>query len=140
MASHNNIDLENVCRDFQAASKEMLSWKWDNRFGTALAEFSTAQQKSVLNFLESNLSMPWDGSSINQAPETLQAIAGRLGGLRMGQMLFASDSARDDFIFGVWWPWGNGQTISLRIAPYDKRLSGRELMQLITLFKGWFDL
>ena len=140
MFDHNKSDLESVCREFQVASREVLTWKWDSRFGTALAEFSIDNEGKVRELLGSHLGVSWNSSNISEAPESLQMIAGRLGGLRAGQMLFAPDSNKDDFIFGVWWPWGNGSTVSIRVAPYDKRLSGAETAQLVTSFKGWFDL
>lgn len=140
MDNHNKNDLESVCREFQLASREVLSWKWDSRFGTALAEFPIDNERKVRELLGSHLGGSWDSSSINKASDTLQMIAGRLGGLRVGQMLFAPDSNKDDFVFGVWWPWGNGSTVSVRVAPYDKRLTGAEIANLVTSFKGWFDL
>ena len=111
MVDLNKTELESVCRDFQGAFKEVLSWKWDSRFGTALAEFSTDQEHKIRSLLEQYLSMPWDSSTIREAPDTLQMIASRLGGLRAGQMLFASDANKDDFIFGVWWPWGGSRDL-----------------------------
>lgn len=134
----NKIELEKVCREFQAGFQEVLSWKWDSRFGTALAEFSIDNEVKVRELLSSYLGVSWDSSTISEAPEVVQMIARRLGGLRAGQLLFTSDSNKDDFIFGVWWPWGNGQTISIRVAPHDKRLSGAEIVDLVNLFKGWF--
>jgi hypothetical protein len=140
VVDQNKNDLENVCRDFQVASKEVLTWKWDSRFSTALAEFASDNEAKVRAVLGSFLGISWDSSNISESPDTLQMIAGRFGGLRAGQMLFAPDSSKDDFIFGVWWPWGNGSTVSIRVAPYDKRLSGAETADLVTSFKGWFDL
>lgn len=140
MVNQNKNDLESVCREFQVASREVLTWKWDSRFGTALAEFSIDNGDKVRELLGSYLGGSWNSSNISGASDTLQMIAGRLGGLRAGQMLFAPDSNKDDFVFGVWWPWGNGSTVSIRVAPYDKRLSGAEISNLVTSFKGWFDL
>lgn len=140
MVDLNKIELEKVCRELQAGFQEVLSWKWDSRFGTALAEFPSDNEDTVRALLGSYFGVSWDSSTIGEAPEVVQTIAGRLGGLRAGQLLYTSDATKDDFIFGVWWPWGNGQTISIRVAPHDKRLSGAETVDLVNLFKGWFDL
>jgi hypothetical protein len=53
-------------------------------------------------------------------------------------LLFTSDPKRDALIFCAWWPWGDGKTISIRIAPFFKKLSDSETAAKIQLFKGWF--
>ena len=136
----NNSNLENVCREFISAFQATLSWKWDSRFETVLAEFFVDNKDRVREILERYLSIAWDSSNIGKAPDVVRMIAGHLGGLRSGQLLFTSDPNQDALIFGAWWPWGDGNTISLRVAPFDKRLSDSEMSELIKLFKGWFRL
>ena len=140
MHDPNKSDLENVCREFFSAFQEVLSWKWESRFETALAELSVDNKDKVRAILERYLNIAWDSSSIGNAPDNVQKIASQLGGLRSAQLLFTSDPNQDAFIFGAWWPWGGGQTISIRVAPSDKRLSDSEMAELIKLFKGWFEL
>ena len=132
--------LESVCREFVIACQGMLSWKWDSRFDTALAEFFIDNKDRARAILDRYLSIAWDISNIGKAPDIMQMIVNDLGGLRSGQLFFVSDPNHEVFIYGVWWPWGDGKTISFRVAPYDKRLSGAEIAELITLFKGWFGL
>ena len=136
----NKSDLENVCREFLSAFQGVLSWKWDSRLETALAEFSVDDKGRVRTILECYLSIVWNNSNITKAPDIVRMIASQFGGLRLGQILFTSDPNQDAFIFGVWWPWGDGETISIRVAPSDKRLSDSEMAELIKLFKGWFGL
>src|SRR5688500_19281591 len=52
-------------RSFQGA----LSWKWDGRFETVLAEFGVGNKDSVRAILERHLGTIWDSSSIASAPE-----------------------------------------------------------------------
>ena len=115
-------DLEEICREFLSASWEVFTWKWDHRFEALLAEFSAIDEDEVRAVLERDLSMVWNSSNIREAPNIVQISAGIFGGLRSGQLLFTSDPSRDVFIFGAWWPWGNGETISLRIASLAKEL------------------
>ncbi len=136
----NKPALENVCREFFIAFQGVLSWTWDSRFDTALAEFFIENKDRVRAILERYLSIAWDSSTINKAPDIVQLIANHLGGLRSGQMLFISDPNQDVFVYGAWWPWGDGETISFRVAPYTKRLGGSEVAELTRLFKGWFGL
>lgn len=136
----NKSDFENVCRELLSAFQGVLSWQWESRFEVALAEFSLNDKDKVRAILERYLNIAWDSSSIGRAPDNVQKIASYLGGLRSGQLLFTSDPNQDAFIFGAWWPWGDGQTISIRIAPSDKRLSDSEMAELIKQFKGWCGL
>lgn len=136
----NNSNLENICRELISAFQATLSWKWDSRFETVLAEFFVDNKDRVREILERYLSIAWDSSNIGKAPDVVRMIAGHLGGLWSGQLLFTSDPNQDALIFGAWWPWGDGNTISLRVAPFDKRLSDSEMSELIKLFKGWFRL
>ena len=140
MQDPNKPELENVCRDFVMAFQGVLSWKWDSRFDTALAEFLIDDKDRVRAILEPYLSVLWDSSNIGKAPDIVQMIANHLGGLKSGQLLFTSAPIEDVCIFGAWWPWGNGKTISVRVAPYDKTLSDSERAELNGLFKGWFGL
>jgi hypothetical protein len=136
----NKSDLENICREFLSAFQGVLSWKWDSRFETVLAEFSVGNKDRVRAILERYLSIAWDSSTIGNAPDIVLMIDSHLGGLMSGQLLFTSDPNQDAFIFCAWWPWGDGKTISIRVAPFDKRLSDSEMAELIKLFKGWFGL
>ncbi len=136
----NKSDIENVCRELLRASQGVLSWKWDSHFETVLAEFSVDNEDRVRAILECDLSIVWDKSKIRKAPDIVRTIVKNFGGLRSGQLLFTSDPNQDVIIFGVWWPWGGGKTISIRVAPFDKRLSDSEMAEFIKLFKGWFGL
>jgi hypothetical protein len=136
----NKSDLENVSREFFSAFQGVLSWEWDSRFETALAEFSLDNKDRIRETLERYLSIAWNSSNIGKAPDIVLKIVSYLGGLRSGQLLFTPDPNQDAFIFGAWWPWGDGKTISIRVAPFDKRLSDSEMDELIKLFKGWFGL
>lgn len=136
----NKSDLENICREFLSAFQGVLSWKWDGRFETVLAEFSVGNKDRVRTILERYLSIAWDSSTIDNAPDIVRMIDSHLGGLRSGQLLFTSDANQDAFIFCAWWPWGDGKTISIRVAPFDRRLSDSEMAEIIKQFKGWFGL
>jgi hypothetical protein len=134
----NKSDLENLCRELLRAFHGVLSWKWDGRFETVLAEFGVVNKDSVRANLERYLSNIWDSSNIGHAPDIVRTINIRVARLRSGQFLFTSDPKRDAFIFCAWWPWGDGKTISIRVAPFFKKLSDSETAEKIQLFKGWF--
>ena len=136
----NKSDLETVCRELFSASKGVLSWEWDDRFETCFALFSVDTQDRVRTILECYFNNVWDKSSIGKAPKIVREIASYFGGIESKQLLLTSDPNQDTFIFGAWWPWNDGKTITIRVAPLDKRLSESEMAELIKLFKGWFGL
>lgn len=136
----NKSDVENVCRELLREFQGVLSWQWDGRFETALAEFGVDNKDSVRAILERYLGNIWDNSNIGYAPDIVRAINIRVGKLRSGQLLFTSDPSQEALIFGAWWPWGDGQTISIRIAPSYKKLSDSERAEKVQLFKSWFGI
>jgi hypothetical protein len=138
MSDLDKSDLENVCRELLRAFQGILSWKWDGRFETVLAEFAVENKETVRAILEQYLSVTWDSSNIANAPDIVRRINVRVGTLRSGQLLFTSDPNRDSFVFCAWWPWGDGKTISIRVAPSYKKLSGSGTTEKTQLFKGWF--
>jgi len=140
MHDPNKSGLENDCKELFSVFQGVLSWKWDSRFETVLAEFRAGNKGSIRSILERHLSITWDISNIDNAPDIVRTINSHLGGLRSGQLLFTSDPNRDAFIFCAWWPWGDGKTISIRIAPSYKKLLDSEKVEKIQLFKGWFGI
>ena len=133
-------DVENMCREFATAFQETLSWKWDSRFETVLAEFSVDDQEGVRAVLDRYLGRAWDRSTIGSAPDNVQTITSNLGGLMPGQLFFTSDPNRNTMLFCAWWPWGNGKTISIRVAPSKKESLGLDKSQQNEAFKRCFGL
>ena len=130
--------VEKGCKELWTAFQGVLSWRWDSRFETVLAELGVGKKADVRAILERHLPMMWDASNIANAPDSLRAIHNLLGGLREGQLLFTSDAQGDAFIFCAWWPWGDGKTISIRIAPCYKQPSDSEKVEKARRLKGWF--
>lgn len=95
-------DLESVCKELLSEFQGILSWKWDSRLETVLAEFGVDAKDSIRAILERYLGITWDSSTIDNAPDIVQMINGNLGGLMSGQLLFTSDPDRDAFVFCAW--------------------------------------
>jgi len=140
MHDHAITGLGTYCKKLSSAFQGVLSWKWDSRLEAVLAEFGAGQKDDIRAILERFLPMPWNGSNIGKAPAIVRTINGHLGELRPGQQLFTSDPEGDAFVFCAWWPWGDGKTISIRIAPFYKNLSDSEKAEKIQLLKGWFGI
>jgi hypothetical protein len=140
MNERHELDLENMCREFSGAFQKRLSWKWDSRFETVLAEFSVDDQEGVRKVLDRYLSMTWDRSTVGSAPDIVQTITSDFGGLMPGQLLFTSDPSLDALLFCAWWPWGDGKTISIRVAPSTTKPLDSEKGEQNEALKGWFGI
>ena len=140
MHNLNTSDIENICRKLKSAFQGVLSWRWEDRFETVLAQIRMEKKESVREVLERDLMTVWNSTNITTAPETVQAVIRQLGGLMAGQMLFTSDPSKDAFIFCAWWPWGDGETISVRIAPAFRNGSDSESGELMQQFKSWLEV
>lgn len=65
-------------------------------------------------------------------------IADSFGGLRPGQELFVSTADEAVATCARWWPWSDGQTISVRIALVADGVSEAERPALVAEFRSWF--
>ena len=133
----NNLEpaVKEIIHDF----KGILDWKKDDWIRSSLSEFNTDETDKISEILNKHLPFNWDKTTLGQAPETIQNIASGIGGINEGQLLFASEPSSENFIFGAWWPWGNGQKISIRLAPFSLNFSKEEMDAFIKVFQSWFE-
>jgi hypothetical protein len=109
-------------------------WTWDGRFHTIAASFSSDLQPKARASAMHAFPRGWTTKSLENAPPEMQAIAERTGGLRSGQRLLAGDELFAANLFGLWWPWGGGDTITLRIGVADVDAAGEPLTAIRELF------
>ena len=137
----NDLDKSNpesVCKELSTAFQGLLSWSWDDYFGTVLAQFDLDSTDKIHAILTRYLSSTLDSTSISNASESVQAVSRSLGNLMAGQLLYISAAESNAFVFCAWWPWGNGTTISIRIAAYNKDEYETEKNENIKNLKDWF--
>jgi len=134
----NTASAEDVCKELVRVFHGVLSWKWDRRFETVLAEFGVATKDNIRATLGSFLGNLWDSSNVGNAPSNVRAVDNRLGGLWPGQLLLTSDAKQDNLVFCCWWPWGDGKSISIRVGLGNEKLSDSEWTELVATFKTWF--
>jgi hypothetical protein len=138
--NYNTEKLEKNCRKMLNEFEDQLTWKWDERFGTVLAEFDVGNKESVSNIIKIYMGDIWDNGNSKTAPEVVQTVINYFGGLSHGQQLFTSDPKGDDLVLCALWPWGNGKTISIRMGVFAEVLSDDDNEELTKEFKGWFNL
>ena len=140
MSDLTKSDIEKVGRELSSAFQGVLSWKWDKRFETFLAEFPVDDKDKIREILERHLSHIFNSSNVGNAPMLVRKIDDRFGSLWPGQLLFTSDPNGDALLFCTWWPWGDGKSISIRIGSDYKDLADSEHVEKIQLFKSWFEV
>jgi len=128
-------DVKKIIQDF----KGVLIWKKDNWIKSSLSEFLTEDKEKIEKILLKHLPHKWDKFTLGDSPPNIQNIAVNLGGIKENQVLLASEPGEDSFIFGAWWPWQNGEKISIRLAPYSVNFSKDEMEEFIKVFQSWFE-
>jgi hypothetical protein len=91
-------------------------WTWDGRFGTVASTFGPAVHKQARAALALALPSQWTSETLDRAPEPLRKICSATGGLRATQLLFGGPSFGGVTPYGLWWPWSDGQTLTLRLG------------------------
>jgi len=115
MAVRNAVDIEKICSKIYSECNSLVTWNWDDRNQAVLSEFPAEQAEEVMSVLEKYFDTCWDEETIDYAPGKIRSVAKDLGDVRQGQRLFSSDPEQDALLLGAFWPWQNGEKISLRM-------------------------
>jgi len=91
-------------------------WSWDNRFNCLASSFNVEQDAEARVVVLRYLPHEYNAKTVPTAPTQLREIAETTGGVRVDQRLYSTDLGGRLIAFGLWWPWGDETTISLRIG------------------------
>src|SRR5438067_13692196 len=94
-------------------------WSWDNRFICVASTFTVQFEQQAREAAAEALPAEWTPATLGQASPNLRDLAARTGGLRAGQLLMTGGPTGGLLAFGLWWPWGDGETISMRVGLLD---------------------
>ena|SRR5437762_10047349 len=112
-----------------------VGWSWDNRFRCVSSSFDKKISARVLGVTTEMLGTQWTDANLAAAPADVRALAERYGGVRAGQMLLTGDLVAGGMrLYGLWWPWGDGATVSLRVGIANCDRPTELLPQLRALF------
>jgi hypothetical protein len=109
-------------------------WSWDTRLTCVTSSFNAEFEGKARAALTTALSTEWTSATIQRALPPLRDIAERTGGLRAGQFIFTSASIGPNFAYGLWWPWGDGMTTSLRVGLGGSGVREEALQRLRDVF------
>jgi hypothetical protein len=99
-------------------------WSWDTRLSCVTSSFVTEVEAEARAAVRMALPNEWTPGTIGRAAPGVRELAEKTGGLRAGQFIFSSAPIGVFFGYGLWWPWGDAMTTSVRIG-----LGGAELRQ-----------
>lgn len=91
------------------------AWTWDARFTMLASSFAIEHEEKAKASAALALPYSWDRKTLATAPPSLRELCEDTGGLRTGQRLLAG-RASDLVLIGLWWPWGSGTMITLRVG------------------------
>jgi len=91
-------------------------WEWDGRLDCALSTVPKASEGEARTALTAVLPAVWTADTLGQAPLLIRQICARTGGLLPGQFVFSVELPEGVFAYALWWPWGSGANVSVRIG------------------------
>jgi hypothetical protein len=99
-----------------AANWPGSKWEWEGRLDCALSVIAAADEAQTRTTLADALPVTWTADSLADAPPLIQQICARSGGLYPRQMAFSAELPDGVFAYALWWPWGSGARITVRIG------------------------
>lgn len=130
MASAHRPLFEALSR-FRAAWPKR-GWSFDHRFQCVASSFDTDLAPEARGLLAPIFPHALTERTIASASAPIREVAARTGGVRAGQIVFAADPVAGAIAYGLWWPWEEAQTISLRIGL--EGVTPAEIDELCTCF------
>jgi hypothetical protein len=94
-------------------------WSWDPRLFCVTSSFTTEQEPQARTATQMALQNEWTAQTIGRAPPPLRDAVERAGGVRQGQLVLSTGPVSGLLLYGLWWPWGDAETVSLRVGLAD---------------------
>lgn len=91
-------------------------WSWDGRLACVSSSFGADLEAKARAAAAEALPTVWTSTTLVKGTPQLRDVAEKSGGLRSGQLLMTGRTFGSILPFGLWWPWGDGLTISLRVG------------------------
>jgi hypothetical protein len=120
-------------------AEALFLWEWDDYMKMVLSKLPQDLVKPAEDLLSGIFPHKFRDKDLKKASPRVAEIAEECGGLRSGQILFCGDPDQPLVLTGLWWPWGDGVTVSIRIGILASggSLDSEELQETI---RDWFDL
>jgi hypothetical protein len=94
-------------------------WTYDRRLKCVASSIPLAREAEARAAIAEVLPVSFSVETLPSAGEGVRALVEKCGGLRAAQQIFWGGGDDAPGPFGLWWPWGDGTTVSLRIGLHD---------------------
>jgi hypothetical protein len=116
MTSTRRQKHDGICARISLNVPSENQWCWDEMFNTALVVFDKCDMDLIYIPMTQEFDTQWDFTTIGNAPPPFYTFFNRVFGIVPGQKIFTATDASGTMLFAVWWPWGDGNKISLRVG------------------------
>jgi hypothetical protein len=121
--------LFQTLKDFRAEWPKR-GWSWDGRFGCVSSTFDLDVADRAKELVTRAFPTLWTDRTLPEAPKALRDVCERTGGVRSGQLVYAGAPLLSVQPYALWWPWGDGRTISLRVGLEARTDYGDQLSEI----------
>jgi hypothetical protein len=91
-------------------------WSWDSRFSCVASSFNVEMEAEARAVVLKFLGSEWNARTVANVPPPVREVVDATGGVRTDQRLFTGETSGRMLAYGLWWPWGDEITISLRVG------------------------
>lgn len=109
-------------------------WEYDRRFKCVASSIPLTDEPAARAAIGNVFPSSFSVTTLTSAPEDVRALAATCGGLRAAQLLLWGGPTDGPGTFGLWWPWGDGTTVTLRIGLHHLDLPKVRYPKLRDLF------
>jgi hypothetical protein len=94
-------------------------WMYDRRLKCVASSIPLVREADARAAMADVLPVSFSVDTLATASAGQRDLVEKCGGLRASQLLFWGGGDDAPGVFGLWWPWGDGTTVSLRIGLHD---------------------
>ncbi|HXU01013.1 MAG TPA: hypothetical protein VN903_08480 [Polyangia bacterium] len=94
-------------------------WMYDRRLRCVASSIPLTREADARAAIAEVLPASFSVDTLAGAGEGVRTLVEKCGGLRAGQLVLWGGADDGPGAFGLWWPWGDGTTVSLRIGLHD---------------------
>lgn len=118
---YNEEEIRLAAQHITEPLEELLNWRWEDKKQMLLSEFARGKSEQTLTVLNELFTHTWDKDSAKYAPASVKKELGNFVKLTKEQKIFTSPPVPNQpTVVAIWWPWGHGSTISLRLTMLEE--------------------
>ena len=94
-------------------------WSYDRRLKCVASSIPLTLEPEARAAIAEVLPLSFSVDTLTSAGQGVRGLVEKCGGLRATQLVLWGGGDDAPGVFGLWWPWGDGTTVSLRIGLHD---------------------